>query len=80
MYLFTYQSIFTEFYTCLLDDIYPRSVEYQCLPIIWVLGEPKHIVQPQYYSYRVCRELSKSMKNGMFFGTVKGPVDPGFTP
>ena len=72
--------VFNEFYTCLLDDIYTRSVEQQCFPIIWVLGEPKHLVQPQYHSYRVCGQLSKSMENCMFFGTVKGPVDLSFTP
>ena len=33
--------VFNEFYTYLQDDIYAISVELQCFPIIWVLGEPK---------------------------------------
>ena len=57
------------------------------LSIIWVLGEPKHLVQPQYHLYRACRQLSKSMKSGVFFWNSKGPrrsrfhtVDTKFVP
>ena len=71
---------FINFYTRLLDDIYARSMEKQWFHIIWVLGEPKHLVQPQCHSYKGMQAAVKIDEKLHVVWNSKGPVDLGFTP